>query len=140
MDLVPWRRVQTGIHRYNGDCTIQTYPRAEKFRVMSLAQTYRYSLREAGTRLRAVPSGLFHLPFYSSISTSNTAHAYQTRDWRILAYCAQILARRAQQLSMGEDLALDIEKPAYALDTTPTDSCLSLVPWAKFRPTKAAVP
>lgn len=140
MDFIPWRRLQTCINRYNGDHKIQTYRCAEQFRVMSFAQlTYRHSLREVEACLRAVPSKLYHLGFYSSTSHSNMAHANQTRDWRIYADFAQILVRRAKQLYMGEDLGLDIEGTVYALDSTTIDLCLSLFPWAKFRRTKAAV-
>jgi hypothetical protein len=62
MDFVPWRRLQTCIDRYGGDYKIQTYPCAEQFRVMAFAQlTYRHSLREVETCLRAVQGKL--LPF-----------------------------------------------------------------------------
>ena len=140
MDFVPWRRLQTCVDRYNGDHKIKTYRCAEQFRVMAFAQlTYRHSLREIETCLRAVQPKLYHLGIQSLISHSNLAHANHTRDWRIYADFAQILIRRANQLYMSEDLGLDIEGTVYALDSTTIDLCLSLFPWAKFRHAKGAV-
>jgi hypothetical protein len=140
MDVVPWRRLQTCVNRYNGDYKIKTYQCAEQFRVMAFAQlTYRHSLREVEACLRAVQPKLYHIGIHSSISHSNMAHANQTRDWRIYADFAQILIQRAKQLYMGEDLGLDLNSTVYALDSTTIDLCLSLFPWAKFRHTKAAV-
>lgn len=140
MDFVPWRRLQTCADRYNGDYKIKTYRCAEQFRVMAFAQlTYRHSLREIETCLRAVQPKLYHLGIQSLVSHSNLAHANHTRDWRIYADFAQILIRRANQLYMGEDLGLDIEGTVYALDSTTIDLCLSLFPWAKFRRAKGAV-
>jgi len=140
MNFVPWRRLQTCICRYNGDYKIQTYRCAEQFRVMAFAQlTYRHSLREIETCLRAVQAKLYHLGIHSSISHSNLAHANNTRDWRIYADFAQILIQRAKQLYMDEDLGFDLESTVYALDSTTIDLCLSLFPWAKFRRTKGAI-
>ena len=107
---------------------------------MAFAQlTYRHSLREIETCLRAVQSKLYHLGIHSSISHSNLAHANNTRDWRIYADFAQILIQRAKQLYMDEDLGLDLNSTVYALDSTTIDLCLSLFPWAKFRRAKGAV-
>jgi transposase len=39
----------------------------------------------------------------------------------------------------GDELAVDLENTAYALDSTTIDLCLSMFPWARFRARKAAV-
>ena len=140
MDFIPWRRLQTCVDRYGGDCKIQTYRCAEQFRVMAFAQlTYRHSLREVEACLRAVQPKLYHLGIRSSISHSNLAHANNTRDWRIYADFAQILIQRAKQLYLGDDFGIDLDATVYALDATTIDLCLSLFPWAKFRRAKGAV-
>jgi len=140
MDFIPWRRFQTCVDRYDGDNKIQTYRCAEQLRVMAFAQlTYRHSLREVETCLRAVQSKLYHLGIRSSISHSNLAHANNTRDWRIYADFAQLLIQRAKQLYLGDDFGLDLDATVYALDATTIDLCLSLFPWAKFRRAKGAV-
>ena len=115
MDFVPWRRFQTCVKRYRGDYKVKTYPCAEQFRVMAFAQlTYRHSLREIETCLRAVKTKLYHMGIRSTICHSNLAHANNQRDWRIYADFAQILIQRAKQLYLDEDLGLDLDATVYA--------------------------
>jgi len=47
--------------------------------------------------------------------------------------------RKARPLYTGEDLGLEIENTAYALDSTTVDLSLTLFPWADFRKTKAGI-
>jgi hypothetical protein len=140
MDFIPWRRFQTCVTRYRGDYKVKTYTCAEHFRVMAFAQlTYRHSLREIETCLRAVQPKLYHMGIRSTIGHSNLAHANNQRDWRIYADFAQVLIHKAKQLYLDEDLGLDIDATVYALDASTIDLCLSMFPWAKFRKTKGAV-
>ena len=140
MDFVPWRRFQTCVERYRGDYKVKTYSSAEQFRVMAFAQlTYRHSLREIETCLRAVKSKLYNMGIHSTICHSNLAHANNQRDWRIHADFAQVLIQRAKQLYLDEDLGLDLDATVYALDASTIDLCLSMFPWAKFRKAKGAV-
>ena len=140
MDFVPWRRFQTCVKRYRGDYKVKTYSCAEQFRVMAFAQlTYRHSLREIETCLRAVKSKLYHMGIHSTICHSNLAHANNQRDWRIYADFAQVLIQKAKQLYLDEDLGLDLDATVYALDASTIDLCLSMFPWAKFRKAKGAV-
>jgi len=140
MDFVPWRRFETCVKRYRGDYKVKTYTCAEQFRVMAFAQlTYRHSLREIETCLRAVKAKLYHMGIRSTICHSNLAHANNQRDWRIYADFAQVLIQRAKQLYLDEDLGLDLDATVYALDASTIDLCLSLFPWAKFRKAKGAV-
>ncbi len=48
-------------------------------------------------------------------------------------------ARRARALYAAESLGGDLKAAVYALDSTTIDLCLSLIPWARFRRTKAAI-
>ena len=140
MDFVPWRRFQTCVKRYRGDYKVKTYACAEQFRVMAFAQlTYRHSLREIETCLRAVQTKLYHMGIRSTICHSNLAHANNQRDWRIYADFAQVLIQKAKQLYLDEDLGLDLDATVYALDASTIDLCLSMCPWAKFRKAKGAV-
>ena len=140
MDFVPWRRFQTCVTRYRGDYKVKTYSCAEQFRVMAFAQlTYRHSLREIETCLRAVKTKLYHMGIRSTICHSNLAHANNQRDWRIYADFAQVLIQKAKQLYLDEDLGLDLDATVYALDASTIDLCLSMFPWAKFRKAKGAV-
>ena len=140
LDVVPWRRFQTCVTRYQGDYKVKTFTCAEHFRVMAFAQlTYRESLRDIEVCLRALGSRLYHLGIRSSVSRNNLSHVNETRDWRIYADFAQILINKAKILYANEPLGLDLESTVYALDSTTIDLCMSLFPWARFRKTKSAL-
>jgi len=140
MDLLPWRRFQTCVTRYQGDYKVKTFKCAEHFRVMAFAQlTYRESLRDIEACLRAMGARLYHMGIKSTVSRNNLAHANENRDWRIYADFAQILIHRAKVLYANEPLGLDLQSTVYALDSTTIDLCMSLFPWARFRRTKSAI-
>ena len=140
MDIVPWRRFQTCVNRYQGDYKIKDFFSAEHFRVMAFAQlTYRESLRDIEVCLKAIGSRLYHMGIKSSVSRNNLSHANETRDWRIYADFAQVLISQAKALYADDPMALDIVSTVYALDSTTIDLCMNLFPWAPFRATKSAI-
>ena len=107
---------------------------------MTFAQlTYRESLRDIETCLRAQAKRLPHMGILSGISRNTLANANKNRDWRIHADFAQSLIRKARDLYHDDDCGLDIENTVYALDSSTIDLCLNLFPWAHFRRTKSAV-
>jgi len=140
MEFVPWRRFETCVRRYGGDRKIKTFPCGEHLRVMAFAQlTYRESLRDIETCLRAVKTKWYHLGLRGGVSRNNLSNANRERDWRIYADFAQVLIGEARTLYATEDLGLDLEATVYALDASTIDLCLSLFPWARFRRAKGAV-
>lgn len=140
MEFVPWRRFETCVRRYGGDRKIKTFPCGEHLRVMAFAQlTYRESLRDIETCLRAVRTKWYHLGLRGGVSRNNLSNANRERDWRIYADFAQVLIGEARTLYATEDLGLDLEATVYALDASTIDLCLSLFPWARFRRAKGAV-
>lgn len=140
MEFLPWRRFDTCVHRYHGDRKVKTFRCAEQLRVMAFAQlTYRESLRDIETCLRAVSTKLYHMGIRSQVSRNNLSHANQTRDWRIYADFAQILIHEAKTLYARDELPVDLDATVYALDASTIDLCLSMFPWAKFRRTKGAI-
>jgi hypothetical protein len=140
MNLLPWRRFQTCVARYQGDYKVKTFKCAEHFRVMAFAQlTYRESLRDIEACLRVLGSRLYHMGIKSNVSRNNLAHTNENRDWRIYADFAQILVSRAKALYANEPLGIDLQSTVYALDSTTIDLCMSLFPWAHFRRTKSAI-
>lgn len=74
-----------------------------------------------------------------SVHRSTLADANESRDWRIWSDLAALFIRRARKLYANEYLGLDLTNTVYALDATTIDLCLSLLDWAPFRSTKAAV-
>ena len=107
---------------------------------MAFAQiTYRQSLRDIETCLRAMQPKLYHCGIRGNVSRTTLAKANENRDWRIYAEFAHVLIEKAQELYANEEFGVQLKHATYALDSTTIDLCLSLFPWARFRKHKAAV-
>jgi transposase len=107
---------------------------------MAFAQlTYRESLRDIESCLRALQSKLYHMGFRGKVSRSTLADANESHDWRIFADFAQGLIATARPLHACDLMGVDLDQSLYALDSTTIDLCLSPFPWAKFRQRKAAI-
>ena len=140
MDFLPKHEFNQCVRCYQGNYRVRKFSCLDQFLCMVFAQlTYRESLRDTETFLRAVQSKLYHAGIRGRVSRSTLADANETRDWRIWADFAQVLVGRARQLYAGEDFGLALQQSAYALDSTTIDLCLSLFPWARFRRRKGAI-
>jgi hypothetical protein len=140
MDFVPKYEFSKCVARYGGDKHIRKLSCYTQFQVLSFAQlTYRESLRDIETCLRAVGKKLYHTGIRRHVPRSTLANANELRDWRIFSDFAHVLITQAVDLYAKEPFGADLASAAYALDSTTIDLCLSLFPWAKFRKTKAAV-
>jgi hypothetical protein len=137
LPLTTFRRCVT---RYQGERKVQSFSCLDQFLSMAFAQlTYRESLRDIETCLRAQRSKLYHLGIRSTVARNTLANANAVRDWRIYADFAQSLIGIARPLYVNEPFGVDLKESVYALDTTTIDLCLSVFPWAPFRSAKAAV-
>jgi len=126
LDFLPRRDFNACVERYRGNYKSCGFSCRDQFLVMAFAQlTYRESLRDIEICLRALGTKLYHAGFRSRISRSTMADANQRRDWRIYADFAHILIRRARVLYAKDELAVDLEDTAYALDSTTIDLCLT---------------
>ncbi len=140
MDFLPRREFNDCVSRYRGNRRPRGFSCRDQFLCLAFAQlTFRESLRDIETCLRALSPKLYHAGFRGKISRSTLADANRAHDWRIYADFAQVLIRRARQLYASESLAVELEQTVYALDSTTIDLCLSLFPWAPFRRRKGAV-
>jgi len=141
MAFLPLRRFHTCVKRYRGNHKVQRFSCLDQFRVMAFAQlTYRESLRDIETCLRAMQPKLYHMGIRGGVSRNTLANANEVRDWRIYADFAEILIGKARQLYANEDFGQELrDATLYALDATTIDLCLSLFPWAHFRRAKGAV-
>ena len=140
MDFLPRHEFNTCVRRYRGDRRPRGFSCRDQFLCLAFAQlTFRESLRDIETCLRALEPKLYHAGFRGRVSRSTLADASRVHDWRIYADFAQVLIRRARQLYAHEPLAVELEQTVYALDSTTIDLCLSLFPWAPFRRRKGAV-
>ena len=99
MNFLPWRRFQTCVARYRGDHKVKTFKCAEHFRIMAFAQlTYRESLRDIETCLRAMGSRLYHMGIRGRMSRNILTRANARRDWRIYEAFARELIRITRAL------------------------------------------
>ena len=140
VDFLPRHEFNTCVRRYGGDRRQRGFSCRDQFLCLAFAQlTFRESLRDIETSLRAPAPKLYHAGFRGRVSRSTLADASRAHDWRIYADFAQVLIGRARQLYACEPLAVELEQTVYALDSTTIDLCLSLFPWAPFRRRKGAV-
>ena len=140
MHFVPRREFNACVERYHGQRRPRGFSCRDQFLCLAFAQlTYRESLRDIETCLRALEPKLYHAGFRGKIARSTLADANRAHDWRIYADFAQVLIRRARRLYANEPLAVDLDQTVYALDATTIDLCLSLFPWARFRRRKGAI-
>jgi len=140
IEHLPHKEFHKCVGRYAGDRYAKNFSCWDQYLAMAFAQlTYRESLRDIETCLRAVGGKLYHMGFRTSVARSTLADANESRDWRIFASFAQTLIATARGLYASEPMGVDLEQSLYALDSTTIDLCLALFPWARFRQRKAAV-
>ena len=140
MDFIPAHEFARCVDRYQGNYKVSRFSCWDQFLCMAFAQlTYRESLRDIETCLRALGPRLYHAGIRGHIAHSTLADANETRDWRMYADLAHVLIRTARPLYAHEDFGVDLEQAVYALDCTTIDLCLSLFPWARYRSKNAAV-
>ena len=140
MEHLPQHKFRQCVEQYKGNYKIKSFSCWDQFLCMSFAQlTYRESLRDIETCLRAMQGKLYHMGIKSKISKSTLAYANEKRDWRIYADFAQILITQARELYSQEEFENQLDETVYALDSTTIDLCLSLFPWAKFRKHKGGI-
>ena len=112
----------------------------DQFLCMAFAQlTFRESLRDIETCLRAHSAKLYHLGIRGGIARSTLADANESRDWRIYQDFALNLIRVARRLYAEDSFGVELANTVYALDSTIINLCLSLFPWARFQRDQAAV-
>jgi len=140
MEHLPLHTFRRCVQRYPSKYPTKTFSHLDQFLCMAFAQlTYRESLRDIETCLRAHQAKLYHLGIRGNIAKSTLADANEQRDWHIYEDFALSLIQIARKLYACDSFAVELEQTAYALDTTTIDLCLSVFPWAHFRQAKAAV-
>ena len=140
IDFLPKHEFDKCVRRYRGNYKTRTFSCFDQYLCMAFAQiTYRQSLRDIETCLRAMQPKLYHCGIRGNVSRTTLAKANENRNWRIYADFAQILINKARMLYADEDFGIQLNREVYALDSTTIDLCLSLFPWANFRKHKAAV-
>ncbi|MDD4418399.1 MAG: IS4 family transposase [Bacteroides graminisolvens] len=141
MSFLPTYEFNKCVEKYKGNHRVRNFTCKEHFYVMGFAQlTYRESLRDIESCLKAFSNKLYHSGIKHPVAKSTLAEANESRDWRIYADYAQVLIKETRYLyRQDNEFKLDVENMVYALDSSTIDLCLSLFPWAKFRKNKGAV-
>lgn len=140
MELLPWKRFQRLVTKYEGDRYVKHFSCSNQFLCMAFAQlTYRESLRDIEACLRAHEAKLYHLGIRGRVSRSTLANANEARDWRIYAEFAQALIGIARPMYADDPLEVELANTVYALDSTLIELCLSMFPWARYRSNDSAV-
>ena len=137
---LPRHEFRRAVSRYQGNYRVRSFSCWDQFIAMAFAQlSGRESLRDIEACLSSHREKLYHVGMRGKISRSTLADTNERRDFRIYEEVGYSLIRIAQKLYQSEELAVELDRSLYALDSTTIDLCLSLFPWATFRKTKAAV-
>jgi hypothetical protein len=140
MAHLPLHTFRQCVAKYPSHYPTLTFSHLDQFLCLAFAQlTYRESLRDIETCLRAHQAKLYHLGIRGNIDKSTLADANESRNWRIYQDFALSQIKLARKLYSQDSFAVELEQTVYALDTTTIDLCLSVFPWARFRQAKAAV-
>jgi hypothetical protein len=140
VEHLPIHEFRKCVARYGGNRKARTFTCWDQFLCMLFAQlTWRESLRDIVACLRTLPGRLYHMGIRGKVARSTLADANEARDWRIYADFAQVLIAQTRPLYAQEDVGLNIANTVYALDSTIIDLCVSLFPWAAYKPAQHAI-
>ena len=140
MAHLPLHTFRQCVAKYPSHYPTLTFSHLDQFLCLAFAQlTYRESLRDIETCLRAHQAKLYHLGIRGNIAKSTLADANESLNWRIYQDFALSQIKLARKLYSQDSFSVELEQTVYALDTTTIDLCLSVFPWARFRQAKAAV-
>ena len=141
LQFLPRHDFNLCVRRYRGEHWVKTFTTFDQFLCLAYAQmSGRESLRDIETCLNSHRDKLYHIGFRGAVSRTTLADANERRDYRIFEHFGHVLIGVAQGLCRDEPIAVDLEQPLLALDSTVIDLCLAMFPWAEFRKTKAAPP
>jgi hypothetical protein len=131
MDFVPRHEFRQIVKRHKGEHRVRRFSCWDQFLSMSFAQlSYRESLRDIETCLRALGPALYHSGIRAQVSRSTLADANERRPWQMYQELALSLISRARVLYRGDRFLAEIDTAVYALDATIIELCLKLFPWA----------
>jgi hypothetical protein len=86
IDHLPVHEFRKCVARYRGNHRTRTFSCWDQFLCLAFAQlTYRESLRDIVTCLKALKGRLYHLGIRGRVSRSTFSNANDRRDWRIYA-------------------------------------------------------
>jgi Domain of unknown function (DUF4372) len=109
MDHLPQHTFRRCVARYRGDRKVKQFRCNEQYRCMAFGQlTFRESLRDVETCLRAQSAKLYHMGIRAPVARNTLANANAVRDWRIDADFAQALITIARRLYAEDDFGVEL--------------------------------
>ena len=94
MDFLPMHEFRKCVQRYGGNYKVQSFSCFDQFLCMAFGRlTYRNSLRDTVTCLRALQPKLYHVGIRGKVTKRTLADANKQRDWRIYRDFAHVLTR-----------------------------------------------
>ena len=141
VEYIPRRTFDTCTDTYKGNRYAKKITCRDQFLVMLFGQlSYRESLRDSITCLRAHTAKLYHLGFGGTPKLATMSYANERRNWRIYRDLALKLSGIAQKLYVDEISISDtLNARCFAVDASSIDVCLSLFPKLPFVSTKGAL-
>src|SRR5204863_1594832 len=119
MDWLPLPEFRRLVREHRGDYRVRELSCLDQFYIMAFAQlSYRESLRDIETFLRAAPSKPYHLGIRARISRSTLADANEKRDSQLYARLVELLIARAQRAYAGHPTLHDLQHAVYAFDSS----------------------
>ena len=119
IDFIPLPDFRRCVRRYHGNHRVKSFTCLDQFLCMTFAQlTFRESLRDIETCLRAMQPKLYHAGIRAKVSRSTLADANETRDWRIYADFAQVLIGIARGLYAKDSFGVTLDQTTYVFDST----------------------
>jgi hypothetical protein len=141
MDWVVRYQFNQCVARYGGEYWVKRFSCWEQFLALMFGQlSQRKSLRDIVVCLGAHREKLYHFGLRSAVYLPTLAKANERRDWRIWRDYAALLIREAQALyAKDHPDDLELNGPAYVIDSTTIELCLRLFPWARLVKKRAAI-
>lgn len=140
LSVVPFKHFEHLVNKYQSNRWTREFTAWSHFICMAYAQlTRREGLRDLTACLNSQSTKLYHVGLRQRVSRSTLADANERRDAALFEALGQRLTEMALALYQDHDIGLGLKEPLYAMDSTTIDLCLSLFPWADFRPTKAGI-
>jgi len=119
MAFLPLHEFRKCVQRSCGDYKVRKFSCLDQFFCLAFAQlTYRESLRDIVSCLKAEKSRLCQMGIRGRVSRNNLAGANEARDWRIYADFAQVLMADARRLYRDEDRPVSVAFPLGSVPQT----------------------
>ena len=144
MDFLPMHEFRKCVERYEGNKRVRSFSCLHQFFCMAFAQlTYRESLRDIETCLKAIPKKHYHMGYQRK--HCKKYHCGSQRKKRLAHLCRfrSDTDPQAEELYAEDDFGLELDETVYALDSTTIDLWLNYFHgqlFAKRKPQSKCIP